>query len=82
MENQQIYIKEILAVFETFFKLLIEAKYFDIILYLIIKLENFNIYHQTLMRFFEIITHKFIPDFIHEYLFEIDCIFLFGSLVY
>jgi len=70
MDNQQVYIKDILSVFESIFKFLIEKKLFEMILNLITRLKNFNIYHQIIMRMLETITHNFIPDFIHEYLFE------------
>jgi len=70
MDNQQVYIKDILSFFESIFKYLIDKRLFGIILNLIIKFKNFNIYHQISMRFLEAFTHKFIPDFIHEYLFE------------
>lgn len=70
MDNQQVYIKDILSVFEFIFKFLIEKRLFEMILNLIIIFKNFNIYHQIIMRMLEVMTHRYIPDFIHEYLFE------------
>jgi len=88
MDNQQVYIKEILSGFEDIFKNLIELKFFETILFLIIRFKNFNILHQNLMRLLELMTHRFIPDFINEYIFEklkldeflINNIFYFESI--
>lgn len=70
MDNQQVYIRDVFNFFEFVFKHFLEKKLIEMILNLIVKYKNFNIFHQISMRFLEAITHKFIPDFVSEYLFE------------